>query len=195
MCTQHVLLLPVCLIYDPVFAVISRIVAFSVKQKYTQLHKYRQHAHAKHVPWLQTKDLQQIHEFVTEHVPHAILVAAAGHHSQTLFWYLQSLLGSILKDSAKVLTGRSERGTIDIKFAEQTVAQLWENSTAAREELTDQPPLVRRAVAVGRAAIHGQLPVLCSLAGKGRKEKALSKIHLCVGCLQRCVPLLLGSPV
>lgn len=94
-----------------------------------------------------------------------ILVAAAGQHSQILLWYIQSALGAILKDNARVLTGRTERGKIDANFVDQTVAQLWENSTAAREELTDQPVLVRRAVAIARIAIQGQLPVLCSLGG------------------------------
>ncbi len=105
-------------------------------------------------------------DFVLEHVPHVILVAAAGQHSQTLEFYIHSMLGAVLNDNAKVLTGRSESGTITAFLADQTIAQLWETSAAAREELTDQPPLVRRAVAMARAAISGTLPVLCSLAGR-----------------------------
>ncbi len=105
-------------------------------------------------------------DFVLEHVPHVILVAAAGQHSQTLEFYIHSMLGAVLNDNAKVLTGRSESGTITAFLADQSIAQLWETSAAAREELTDQPPLVRRAVAMARAAISGNLPVLSSLAGR-----------------------------
>ncbi|KAL0039173.1 hypothetical protein WJX77_010168 [Trebouxia sp. C0004] len=119
------------------------------------------------------KDLQRMQDFVLEHVPHVILVAAAGQHSQTLEFYIHSMLGAVLNDNAKVLTGRSESGTITAFLADQTIAQLWETSAAAREELTDQPPLVRRAVAMARAAISGNLPVLCSLAGMSREILAL----------------------
>ena len=115
--------------------------------------------------YVQAIDLQRIHAFVHEHVPHMILVAGANQHCEALFNYLLIVQGAILKDSAKVLTGRSETGTILVKFADQTVAQLWENSLAAKEELTDQPVLVRRGVAMARIAIQGQLAVLCSLAG------------------------------
>lgn len=129
---------------------------------------------------LQAKDLQRIYDFVAEHVPHAILVPGNGQHSQTLYYYLHSLTGSILREKAQVLSGRSETGHISVKFVDQSVAQLWETSVAAKEELTDQPPLVRRAVAIARSAIQGQLPVICSLAGT----------HLC--CSQ-CLSLALSG--
>ena len=103
---------------------------------------------------------------MAEHVPHIILVANANAHCEPLFNYLEVVQGHILKESARVLTGRSETGTISVKYFGQTVAQLWENSIAAKEELTDQPVLVRRAVAMARIAIQGPLPVLCSLAGE-----------------------------
>lgn len=124
-------------------------------------------------------------DFVLEHVPHVILVAAAGQHSQTLEFYIHSMLGAVLNDNAKVLTGRSESGTITAFLADQTIAQLWETSAAARDELTDQPPLVRRAVAMARAAISGNLPVLCSLAGRA---------HHYITCPAQCkIPRMLMS--
>ena len=46
------------------------------------------------------------------------------------------------------------------------MAQLWEKSLAALEEMPDQPTLVRRAVALGRIQLAGQVPVMCSLAGE-----------------------------
>ena len=57
-------------------------------------------------------------------------------------------------------------GSIEAKFADERVAQLWEKSLAALEEMPDQPTLVRRAVALGRIQLAGQVPVMCSLAGE-----------------------------
>ena len=57
-------------------------------------------------------------------------------------------------------------GSIEAKFADERVAQLWEKSLAALEEMPDQPTLVRRAVALGRIQLAGQVPIMCSLAGE-----------------------------
>lgn len=71
-------------------------------------------------------------------------------------------------------------GSIEAKFADERVAQLWEKSLAALEEMPDQPTLVRRAVALGRIQLAGQVPVMCSLAGElGSKE---ARAYACV-CL------------
>ena len=115
---------------------------------------------------MQGKDLQRLYDFVLEHVPNVMLVATTGQYAEVLFSYVSALKDVVVSKNAQLLTSNSESGRIDIKWADQSVAQAWENSTAAKEELTDQPVLVRRAVAIGRAAIYGQLPILCSLAGK-----------------------------
>ena len=66
-------------------------------------------------------------------------------------------------------------GSIEAKFADERVAQLWEKSLAALEEMPDQPTLVRRAVALGRIQLAGQVPVMCSLAGElNPKEQGAS---------------------
>ena len=109
--------------------------------------------------------MQRLYDFVVEHVPNVILVAPTGQYAEVLFSYVSLLSDSVLAEEAKLLAGSSDTGHIDIKWADQAIAQVWENSAAAKEELTDQPVLVRRAVAIGRAAIYGQIPVLCSLAG------------------------------
>ena len=115
---------------------------------------------------VQGKDLQRLYDFVLEHVPNVMLVATTGQYAEVLFSYVSALKDVVVSKNAQLLTSNSESGRIDIKWADQSVAQAWENSTAAKEELIDQPVLVRRAVAIGRAAIYGQLPILCSLAGK-----------------------------
>lgn len=115
---------------------------------------------------MQGKDLQRLYDFVLEHVPNVMLVATTGQYAEVLFSYVSALKDVVVSKNAQLLTSNSESGRIDIKWADQSVAQVWENSTAAKEELADQPVLVRRAVAIGRTAIYGQLPILCSLAGK-----------------------------
>ncbi|KAL3162429.1 hypothetical protein ABBQ32_010098 [Trebouxia sp. C0010 RCD-2024] len=120
------------------------------------------------------KDLRRLYDFVLEHVPNVMLVATTGQYAEVLFSYVSALKDVVVSKNAQLLTSNSESGRIDIKWADQSVAQVWENSTAAKEELTDQPVLVRRAVAIGRTAIYGQLPILCSLAGPTREILALS---------------------
>ena len=119
---------------------------------------------------MQGKDLQRLWDFVLEHVPNVMLVATTGQYAEVLFSYVSALKDVVVSKNAQLLTSNSDSGRIDIKWADQSVAQAWENSTAAKEELTDQPVLVRRAVAIGRTAIYGQLPILCSLAGKISRE-------------------------
>ena len=140
---------------------------------------------------MQGKDLQRLYDFVLEHVPNVMLVATNGQYAEVLFSYVSALKDEVESKNAQLLTSNSESGRIDIKWADQSVAQVWENSTAAKEELTDQPVLVRRAVAIGRTAIFGQLPILCSLAGEMlsqriqqtllRKENATGRHN---GCLR-----------
>jgi hypothetical protein len=41
---------------------------------------------------------------------------------------------------------RSDTGKIDLGWADESLATLWETSQAALQEMSDQLPLVRRAV-------------------------------------------------
>lgn len=113
----------------------------------------------------QGKDLTRIKDFVSEHLPHVILIATASQHAEVLQLYMKKLADWMVSNNAQALSGHTETGHIDVMYMDQTVAQLWENCTAGREEFPDQPVLVRRGIALGRTALHGQLPIMCSLAG------------------------------
>jgi transcription elongation factor SPT6 len=52
-----------------------------------------------------------------------------------------------------------------VRFSDERLAALWESSLAAKEEMPEQPPLIRRAVALGRLALD-PLAVLASLCGR-----------------------------
>ena len=51
--------------------------------------------------------------------------------------------------------------------ADQSLAEAWDNSAAAREEMGEQPGMIRRAVGLGRSLLD-PLPVLASLCGAPR---------------------------
>ena len=51
--------------------------------------------------------------------------------------------------------------------ADQALAEAWDNSAAAREELGEQPGMIRRAVGLGRSLLD-PLAVLAALCGAPR---------------------------
>ncbi len=53
---------------------------------------------------------------------------------------------------------------------EERLAALWENSAAARNELREHAPLVRRAVGLGRAALD-PLSLLAALCGPDKEVR------------------------
>ena len=48
--------------------------------------------------------------------------------------------------------------------ADQSLAEAWDNSSAAREELGEQPGMIRRAIGLGRSLLD-PLAVLAALCG------------------------------
>jgi len=55
-------------------------------------------------------------------------------------------------------------GRLDVQNADQALAEAWDNSAAAREELGEQPGMIRRAIGLGRSLLD-PLPVLAALCG------------------------------
>ena len=136
----------------------------------------------------QGKDLTRIKDFVSEHLPHVILIATASQHAEVLQLYMKKLADWMVSNNAQALSGHTETGHIDVMYMDQTVAQLWENSAAGREEFPDQPVLVRRGIALGRTALQGQLPIICSLAGVcSRHIVSFAHVYVCV--------LIMGCPL
>jgi transcription elongation factor SPT6 len=117
---------------------------------------------------MQGKDNQKIQDFIMEHRPHVVLVAGTNLQCRWLHTELVRIRDYILSSFPQFLT-RSETGDMDIIYADDHLAALWENSAAARQELGDQPPLVRKAVSAP-ACRHSQglaLPFAASLAPGG----------------------------
>lgn len=100
-------------------------------------------------PWLpvQVKDAERIRDFILEHRPHVVLVGATNLHCKQLHGDLRAIMDHILEHHPQFIT-RSDVGDVDIVYADETLAALWQTSAAAQQDMGDQPPLVRRAVSV-----------------------------------------------
>lgn len=95
----------------------------------------------------QVKDAERIKDFILKHSPHVLLVGATNMHCRQLQVDLIDVRDNILEHNPQFLT-RSETGDVDITYADETLAALWQSSAAAQAEMGDQPPLVRRAVSL-----------------------------------------------
>ncbi|BDA45673.1 Transcription elongation factor SPT6 [Coccomyxa sp. Obi] len=109
------------------------------------------------------RDAERIKDFILKHSPHVLLVGATNMHCRQLHDDLNKVRDHILEHYPQFLT-RSETGDVDITYGDETLAALWQTSAAAQAEMGDQPPLVRRAVALARCALD-PLAVLASLCG------------------------------
>lgn len=117
-----------------------------------------------------SKDAERIRSKVMEHAPNFIIIGASSPHCRQLHDDVTKVCNNIM-DNTKWVNQNLENIEIDVKYADERVASLWEKCSAAREELPDQPPAVRRAVALARWFVD-PLAVLASLAGP--KKEILS---------------------
>lgn len=97
-----------------------------------------------------------------EHKPHVIAVGATNLSCRQLLSDMKSIRDHFLSEHARFMV--SIQGNMEVVFAQESVAVLWENSDAAKAELPDHLGIVRRAVALGRTLID-PLAVLASLRG------------------------------
>ena len=104
------------------------------------------------------KDAERIRDFILEHRPHVVMVGTTNLHCKQLHADLRSILDHILEHHPQFIT-RSETGDVDIVYADETLAALWQTSAAAQQEMGDQPPLVRRAVShITMSGSYGSYP-------------------------------------
>ncbi|KAG2488784.1 hypothetical protein HYH03_012781 [Edaphochlamys debaryana] len=114
-----------------------------------------------------SKDAARIREKLLEHLPHAVLVGMQAPACRQLLEDVRNIADSLLEHSADALQDHETRGIYTYP-AEERLAALWENSGAARSELREHAPLVRRAVGLGRAALD-PLALLAALCGPDKE--------------------------
>ena len=93
----------------------------------------------------QSKDAERIRDFLVQHTPHKIFLGGACMQCAQLYEDLQKVLDHILDRMPSAFT-RTETGYIELNWADESLAALWETSEPAKQEMGDQLPLVRRAV-------------------------------------------------
>lgn len=74
------------------------------------------------------------------HQRYAKMVTSPVQHQQ----WMTELVHLIVQ----ILTSGHDTGTIEITYMEETLAELWANSAAAKEEFPDHPDVARRAVSL-----------------------------------------------
>ena len=94
---------------------------------------------------MQSKDAERIRDFLVQHTPHKIFLGGACMQCVQLYEDLQKVLDHILDQMPSAFT-RTETGYIELNWADESLAALWETSESAKQEMGDQLPLVRRAV-------------------------------------------------
>lgn len=73
--------------------------------------------------------------------------------------------------------------TLHVFYADESIPLLYEKSKVSESQLSGQPEMVRRAVALGRA-IQNPLAALAALCGPGR-EVALLRMHAMQGLVSQ----------
>ena len=126
------------------------------------------------------KDVRAIVDFIAAHQPHSIVIGVSHYESIKLYEDMEAIFEHILLDDVRVLT--SNETSVSIVPSQETVAALWENSEAAKQEMPVAAPVVRRAVALARQALE-PLAVLCSLCGPSREilSLQLNPLQACLG--------------
>ncbi|GLI70134.1 hypothetical protein VaNZ11_014942 [Volvox africanus] len=119
-----------------------------------------------------SKDATRIREKLLEHLPHAVLVGISAPQCRQLHEDIRNIADSLLEHSADALQDHETRG-IYCYPVDEKLAKLWENSSAARSELREHAPLVRRAVGLGRSALD-PLSLLAALCGPDREVLSLN---------------------
>lgn len=110
---------------------------------------------------LQSKDAERIRDFLVQHTPHKIFLGGACMQCVQLYEDLQKVLDHMLDRMPSAFT-RTETGYIELNWADESLAALWETSESAKQEMGDQLPLVRRAVS--RQIIATLTPSACAHA-------------------------------
>ncbi|KAF5840153.1 hypothetical protein DUNSADRAFT_17637 [Dunaliella salina] len=143
------------------------------------------------------KDIERLRDKIMERSPHAIVVGTSDPSSAQLHSDIVAVCDHLLDYNAQ-WTKELELQHVQVVQADERLAMLWERCKAAQDEFPEQPPFVRRAIALGRLQLD-PLPVLAQLCGYRREVLSLhlSDMQDCLGVDERmrCIEELMVTAV
>ena len=89
---------------------------------------------------VQSKDAERIRDFLVQHTPHKIFLGGACMQCVQLYEDLQKVLDHMLDRMPSAFT-RTETGYIELNWADESLAALWETSESASRRWATSFPL------------------------------------------------------
>lgn len=137
----------------------------------------------------QRKDAERVRDFLVQHTPHKIFLGGSCMRCVQLYEDLKQVLDHILDKMPSLFT-RMETGYIELDWADESLAALWETSEAALQEMGDQLPLTRRAVSARAISEIRSATFLSGVQLFQHRIRAVWQGSLCTLLLCRCPQLL-----
>jgi transcription elongation factor SPT6 len=126
----------------------------------------------------QQEEQRKVAEFISNHRPHLVAVAASGKNAKTLKEELDRVTGGFLEKDGFVKSIPEEVSAIEVEFINDSVASLYETASAPVKEMGELQATIRHAVALGRFARDPAAVVANLLQPSGGSHEAAT-ISLC----------------
>ena len=126
----------------------------------------------------QQEEQRKVAEFISNHRPHLVAVAASGKNAKTLKEELDRVTGDFLEKDGFVKSIPEEVSAIEVEFINDSVASLYETAEAPVKEMGELQATIRHAVALGRFARDPAAVVANLLQPSGDSHEAAT-IPLC----------------
>ena len=126
----------------------------------------------------QQEEQRKVSEFISNHRPHLVAVAASGKNAKTLKEELDRVTGDFLEKDGFVKSIPEEVSAIEVEFINDSVASLYETAEAPVKEMGELQATIRHAVALGRFARDPAAVVANLLQPSGDSHEAAT-IPLC----------------
>ncbi|XP_058079231.1 transcription elongation factor SPT6 homolog isoform X2 [Magnolia sinica] len=111
-------------------------------------------------------DEQRLVKFMTDHQPQVVVVGAVNLYSTRLKDDIFEIIYNLVEKHSRE-DGQS-MSEMSVVYGDESLPRLYENSRISSDQLTGQPGIVKRAVALGRY-LQNPLCLMATLCGPGRE--------------------------
>lgn len=111
-------------------------------------------------------DQQRVLKFMTDHQPHVVVLGAANLACARLKDDIYEVIFKMVEEYPREF-GHEMEGIL-VVYGDESLPRLYENSRVSTDQLTGQPGIVKRAVALGRY-LQNPLSMIATLCGPGRE--------------------------